>query len=310
MNSTWGSSPYLKRSLIHRYGRYIRKALDRIRSHRSTDPRSGWIGAIGLLIQEVRQRYKFRVLAKRVMARYDLKAFGLQFICYSRNVLFRVDTDSGPYALRLDVDTARSMSEVRSELTWLQTINRNLPVTVPVPNAAKNGELIQRMKAPDLGLEATAVLFSWIEGEPMYGSVPPERMEELGEMIGRMHVHGSKFEPPRSFHLPTWRPDMVHYWLGVQHAPECLTYDRFQQVKRAATWAASEYSTVRRDLGTGIIHSDLSGQNLIVRSTDIAAIDLEACSIGPFVQDLAMTLTYFTDRADLNELRTPSSRAT
>lgn len=96
---------------------------------------------------------------------------------------------------------------------------------------------------------------------------------------------------------------MVHYWLGVQHAPECLTYDRFQQVKRAATWAASEYSTVRRDLGTGIIHSDLSGQNLIVRSTDIAAIDLEACSIGPFVQDLAMTLTYFTDRADLNELR-------
>jgi Ser/Thr protein kinase RdoA (MazF antagonist) len=53
----------------------------------------------------------------------------------------------------------------------------------------------------------------------------------------------------------------------------------------------------------GLIHADLHQENYLFHGKQVRAIDFDDCGYGPFVYDLAVTLSELEHRADYPTLR-------
>jgi amino acid adenylation domain-containing protein len=257
------------------------------------------------------QLHGLRDLAEAVLAVYGLEGAGLTLLEYKLNITFRVD---GPapgerFLLRLCLPARYGEPELRSEVFWLLSL-RQAGVPAPDPVPARDGSLVPIVAAP--GFEPRAAqLFRWIPGKPLEESLSPELVRAAGRLLGRLHAHAERFQPPAEFERPRW--DLARLIGDSEVFPDGSLpggIDAFLSgrdvafLEEAGRIVRAEVAQLGQETGVwGLIHTDLEPDNLIVEGEAVHPIDFEHCGWGWYLYDIAASLLPMADKPGFPELR-------
>jgi len=190
--------------------------------------------------------------------------------------------------LRLTPPGWRTPREVEGELAYIGHLDRKgIPVARPI--MSRRG---RRVEAVDSTLgSCLAVVFEEIEGDAeddVHWS--PEQAYEAGRLMARMHRAVRDFPLPMSATRPTWRDELrvVMAELPPDEAAHCAIIARAQRTLARLPTARAVF---------GMVHFDLSGDNLVWRGVQPTAIDFDDCMRHWHVADLTRTIAYFREQA-------------
>ncbi|RLE16265.1 MAG: hypothetical protein DRJ28_02095 [Actinobacteria bacterium] len=90
-------------------------------------------------LTEAGQIRRLRSLAVEALKEYPIDALRLRLVDGFTNVIFRVDTGEGPFALRVDLHQEHSDTDVDIEFDWLASLARDSDVDVVRSVPASDG---------------------------------------------------------------------------------------------------------------------------------------------------------------------------
>lgn len=247
-----------------------------------------------------------RKLAERALTAYPIEPARLRLVGGFTNVIYRVDTAYGPYALRVDLHQDHSDSDVENELAWLEAIGAETNLDVAEPVKTRDGRSYVYAHGDGVPGQRRCVLFRWIPGRPLADSLSEAGYYALGRLVAGLHLHGAGFTPP---HRPlTW--DRVFYWPEevdpvVIFRPEMQGYfdaGRRRVLERAIAAVEQAFDRLPEG-GAQMIHGDLHPWNVHTYRSRLIAFDFEDVTWGHRVQDVATTLFYERSYAAYADLR-------
>jgi len=249
---------------------------------------------------------RLRPLAWRALGSFPITPTRLRLVGGFTNVIFRVETDHGPYALRIDLHQDHTDEDVINELSWLEALAAETDLDVCRVIRASDGTPFVYATGDGVPGARRCALFEWIPGRPLADKLTESGYHQLGRLAARLHRHGSTFTPP---HRPlTW--NRIFYWPEevdpvVIHEPRM---DRFIDPTRRRILARAieliEPAFARLDPAAAqIIHGDLHPWNVHRYRNRLIAFDFEDITWGHPVQDVAITLFYERNHRAYEDLR-------
>ena len=104
------------------------------------------------------QLVQLRRAALKVLERYGLGASRLRLLDHGYNTTFRVDAADGRrFALRINVNSRRSLANVRAEIEWVAALGRETALHLPHPAIARDGNAVQLVPVDGLAEPRPAV---------------------------------------------------------------------------------------------------------------------------------------------------------
>ena len=257
-------------------------------------------------LTEAGQIRRLRALAAGALPEFPIEPIGLRLVGGFTNVIFRVDTPDGPYALRIDLHQDHSDEHVDIELAWLDALGRETDLDLVRFVPARDGRRYIHASAPDVPGQRRCVLFEWVPGRILGASPTAVGYRQLGKLSAGLHVHGAEFTPP---HAPmAW--DRVFYWDEsvdpvVIFEPEMAHYfanGRQEILDRSIEVVESAFARLD-PAGVQMIHGDLHPDNVHTYRGRLIGFDFEDVTWGHRVQDVAITLFYERDHPSYPSLR-------
>jgi Ser/Thr protein kinase RdoA (MazF antagonist)/uncharacterized protein YkwD len=254
-------------------------------------------------------------VALRALKAYPLEVTEIELLRYILNAEFLVHArpDSNPetvkkYVLRVNAPNFNARAEINSEMEWLDAIVNDTKLIVPIPVKTSSGNWVQTVDHPALGIFRHCVLFEYLPAAAVEDTITPQRMEFLGAMIGLIHRHGARFNPPPGFIRKHWdlegmRGEMLD--VPITQALAALS-DEEREVLKLAEKIVAE---AMLKLGTspkvyGLIHGDLHLKSLLFSTTGKpVVIDFDTCGYGYYAYDLAVAIWNIFDRDDFADMR-------
>ena len=213
------------------------------------------------------------------------------FVAGRENLVYRVHADCGDFALRIRRPGYRSEAELRSELLWLDAMDR-AGLSVPRPRPTQDGRLLARVG------ERFVDMIGWLKGEPM-GQGPLDlanarrAFRRLGKEMARLHLACDAWSLPAGFVRCKWDVDGLlgeapvwgRFWQNPTLDPEtCDLLERFR-VRARADLAAEVGS-----LDFGLIHADLMRENVLFDGPIVRLLDFDDGGFGFRLFDVATAL--------------------
>ncbi|NKB70432.1 MAG: phosphotransferase [Candidatus Latescibacteria bacterium] len=238
---------------------------------------------------------RIRRLAQNALSQYDLDIKSMRFISMWTNGIFLLQTHTGPsYVLRVCTPGWRSETDLRAEIAWLQALDRDTDIHVPVPMATRSGETLVQASAPGIS-PCFCMVMGWLPGQVLIGPRLNEtNLHLMGALFARLHQHGLDFKPPPGF--SQHRMDQV-YARGEEDALFAAPHqDAFTPRSRTVcsrAWKKVGDAFARRygdPAGLRVIHNDLWHENIKVHRGQLYPYDFEDTIWGYPVQDMAMAL--------------------
>ncbi len=240
--------------------------------------------------------------AEAALAAYGFKATVITPVGSWNTPVFRVDTTTGSYALRLHRPGSRSEAYFHGELTFLKHL-ASCKLAVPIPVSTLTGEFL-------LALEETGVpprycdVTTWLEGE-VRRQLEPTDAYQLGVMLARIHLASRTFVLPSRAKLP--RYDAVS--LLTEASPydpgplgAWFSEDNLAVIHEVMRQSQADFSQLSHEKGeVGTIHNDFILGNCLWQDDDVRVLDFADCGVGPYLYDLAPMLTNFSDEILLRE---------
>lgn len=246
-------------------------------------------------LTEAGQIRRLRPLAEAALAHYKVEPEQLRLVGGFTNVIFRVDTPDGPFALRVDLHQDHSDTDVEIELSWLEALANDTDLDVCRFVKASSGADYVYAGAQGVPGERRCILFRWIPGSPLADHLSEANYHRLGRLSARLHLHGADFLPP---HTPlTW--DRIFYWpedvdpVVIFDADKAHYLDGGRREILNRSIATIETAFARLDPAAAqVIHGDLHPWNVHKYRDRMTAFDFEDVTWGHPVQDVAITLFY------------------
>jgi Ser/Thr protein kinase RdoA (MazF antagonist) len=236
-------------------------------------------------------------LARQIIDGFDIGECELESINHEFNSTFKVTASSGErFALRINVNSKRTLPNLKAEIFWVGQLATVEGLTVPVPIKNRNSEYISTAWHPMLERNLHAVLFSWLDGEELGDEPTEEMMRATGRAMARMHAASRDTKLPEGASLPI--VDDVFWDNGDSIEPSDLVAS---EEKAIIAGAVEKIEAITRDLYSRnrpqLIHADVHPWNVMWQGADVAVFDFDDCVIGLPVQDIAVTL-YYNDTAE------------
>ena len=163
------------------------------------------------------QTRRLREVAVRALDRYSIRVRQMTLLAEAWNTLLSNPCRRrAPLRPRINRPDVRTWLQIHSELTWMDAIHRDTDVTIPVPISARDGTMIQTIKAPGVPERRDCVLFTWVRGRTASTEATPRTVALLGEAI-TLHDHADHFYPSEPFSdttaqnvWPSGRPEAIY----------------------------------------------------------------------------------------------------
>jgi Ser/Thr protein kinase RdoA (MazF antagonist) len=242
---------------------------------------------------------------EQALALWSLDGATYNLIAARENAVYKVETETQTFALRLHRRGYKTDAEVRSELQWMQAVSSG-GIIVPSPVPTRTGTLTETIKNLQVDV------LSWVTGttldEVLRGS--PNRaalFELLGQQMARMHEVSDAWTPPDNFKRCKWDLDGL---LGDAPLWDCfwknpaLTHSEKNLFLILREKAQNHLQSLEPELDYGLIHADLVAANVMVDGNAIKIIDFDDGGFGYRLFDIATALLKHSDAADFAALQT------
>ena len=239
------------------------------------------------------QQLSLTAFATELLKNYGIHGAKVSCINFEFNATFSVETDSGTkYALRININSTRTVENMKGEIEWVRYLNRTSGIHTPTPIAALNDQFIISGFHNDSQQTLFAVMYSWLEGEELGDEPTLSQLHEVGKAIAILHQESSDFALSADAALPTFND---FFW-GTE---DYLFSDKskLSETDRSLIQEAHDHimkltNELYSNSPVHIIHADFHGWNLMWNEDRLSIFDFDDCGFGIEAQDLAVVLYY------------------
>lgn len=236
---------------------------------------------------------RLRAVALAALDHYALDVKRLTWVGSFTNTLFRAYTATGAsYAVRICDPGWRTDSDLRSEVSWLQSLATVPHIPAPVPVVTKPGEPFVTVRVAPFTLPLRCMVMSWLHGSLLGKHLKEANLAKMGELFARLHTHALTFRPPDGFTTRTMssyrsrgEPDL----LFVEGLVDVAAPRSRDILRRTRDHVVAAFQDLYADpKGLRVIHNDLWHDNIKVYRGRLQPFDFEDTIWGYPVQDIAM----------------------
>lgn len=246
-------------------------------------------------------------LVTEALARWGMGDAPHAFVAGRENQVYRVNSAKGDFALRIRRPGLRNTSELRSELQWLDAMDR-AGLSVPRPEPSLAGELLEEVAGHQVDM------VGWMTGRPLGKSREPLQLDDpkgvfflLGQNMARLHAASDDFTPPEGFCRVRWdiegllgdTPLWGRFWENP--TLDGATRDLLEAFR---TRARRDLTELHETLDFGLIHADLVRENVLVDGRALRLIDFDDGGYGFRLFDIATALLKNRNEPDYEALKT------
>ena len=239
------------------------------------------------------QQQSLTRFATELLKEYGIHGAKLSCINFEFNATFAVESDAGTkYALRININSTRTLENMKAEVEWVRHLNRTSGINTPIPIATEKDKYIVSALHADSGQTLYGVMYSWLEGEEIGDEPTMEQLHEVGRAIALLHQESTEFSLSGDNALPTFND---FFW-GTE---DFLFSDKskLSDMERVLIKEAHDYimkftQELYENSPVHIIHADFHGWNLMWNEGHLSIFDFDDCGFGVEAQDLAVALYY------------------
>jgi len=240
------------------------------------------------------------LFARGILKKYGISDAQVECINFEFNATFSVSTESGQkYALRLNINSTRTVSNILAETQWVRELARIPSVNVPTPIATLDDQFVVSALHEDSGQTICGVMYTWLEGEEIGDEPTLDQLRRVGQAIAHMHQNKSEFQLTDGAELPTfndffWGTEDFLFSVRSTLSPENRTL-----MKQAHDLIMQFTNELYATSPVRIIHADFHGWNLMWHEDQVFIFDFDDCGFGVEAQDIAVALYWLnTPTAD------------
>jgi Ser/Thr protein kinase RdoA (MazF antagonist) len=240
------------------------------------------------------------LFARGILKKYGISDARVECINFEFNATFSVSTESGQkYALRLNINSTRTVSNILAETQWVRELARIPSVNVPTPIATLDDQFVVSALHEDSGQTICGVMYTWLEGEEIGDEPTLDQLRRVGQAIAHMHQNKSEFQLTDGAELPTfndffWGTEDFLFSVRSTLSPENKTL-----MKQAHDLIMQFTNELYATSPVRIIHADFHGWNLMWHEDQVFIFDFDDCGFGVEAQDIAVALYWLnTPTAD------------
>jgi Ser/Thr protein kinase RdoA (MazF antagonist) len=239
------------------------------------------------------QQESLTAFATELLKDYGIHGAKVSCINFEFNATFSVESESGvKYALRININSTRTVDNMKAEVEWVRHLNRTSGINTPTPIATLTDDYIVSADHPASGKKMYAVMYSWLEGEEIGDEPTMEQLHEVGKAIAVLHQESSDFALTAQSELPTFN-DFFWSTEDFLFSDKSIlsTTDR-ALIKEAHDLILQFSKDLYNESPVHIIHADFHGWNLMWHEGQLSVFDFDDCGFGIEAQDLAVALYY------------------
>ena len=246
---------------------------------------------------EDEQIAELTVFARCVLEAYELGDASIRNINHGYNSTFAVGREGHErFALRVNVNSRRTIENLRAEIAWVENLAAEGSLNVPRPVPALNAQCITTRWCEPLGRETSAVLFTWLPGEEVHDLADPlVAMKPTGRLLARLHQLGRAFVVPDDGALAVLSDAMWGFNDHLRDSTSGLDAADRALFSRALERVDVVVAALYEKANPQIIHADVHGANLMWHEGTLSVFDFDDCALGLPLQDLALTMYYFDE---------------
>ncbi len=206
--------------------------------------------------------------------------------------MFRVDTDSGRYALKFHDPSEHKLLQMMGELQFLSYVAgvSGLDVETPLPN--RKEKLVTEVKSPLLPEPAYVGVCRWLPGRALANFISVAAYRNLGLCAALLHKAARSFRPGKIFSILT--NDRVFYWdkeIILSLSDRKLLPKRRQDLfLRGARLVDREIKRTWKGRKPMVIHNDLHPCNVKIHRGGLSIFDFEDITWGFPEQDIGTAI--------------------
>ena len=239
------------------------------------------------------QQDSLTIFANELLKDYGIHNAKISCINFEFNATFAVETESGvKYALRININSTRSVSNMEAEVEWVRHLNRTSGINAPTPIATVEDEYIVSGLHSDSGQTLYGVMYSWLDGEEIGDEPTMQQLHEVGRSIAILHQESTDFALSENSALPTFN-DFFWSTEDFLFSEKSLLSEGDRALITQAHDLIMEFTDeLYRTSPVHIIHADFHGWNLMWHEDQLSIFDFDDCGFGVEAQDLAVALYY------------------
>lgn len=255
-------------------------------------------------------------LARDALRFWDGDFDQLKLVKYRENAVFSaVRPDGKRVALRVHRHAYHSDDELRSELQWMQALDRT-GIAVPETIAAAAGEPFVVVSTSDIPEPRQVDMLGWLDGRPVGAiesvqSADAETLAavyfEAGRLAAQLHNQATSWQPPASFTRHAWDAEGLvgdqPFW-GRFWELDLLSQEQVELIQRARVKARQDleaFGQTRQNYS--LIHADLVPENLLQENGRLKLIDFDDAGFGWHMFELVTALYFHLDAPYYDSIR-------
>ena len=249
---------------------------------------------INFFEQDVKvQTDSLTAFAHEILKKYGINDAEVECINFEFNATFSVLTQSSQkYALRLNINSTRTVPNIKAETQWVRDLARIPSINVPRPIATFDDEYLVFAHHADSGQTIYGVMYSWLEGEEIGDEPTLDQLHTVGRAMALLHENSSHFKLTDGAELPTFDD---FFW-GTEDflfsSKSTLNPKDRQLIEQARDLIMKYTDELYATSEVHIIHADLHGWNLMWHEDQLSIFDFDDCGYGVEAQDIAVALYY------------------
>lgn len=221
-------------------------------------------------------------------------AMKIKLLKYSENLTYLLYCDydkEKKYVLRVFRPGYHDDSELAGELIWINQITKDTDVRTANVYMDKNGSFVSDIVVE--GNKLHCALFAYIDGKSLNDLTKAERLyylEKMGEVMAKLHLQSMNWTEVKNVKRFSWDIDDLigenARW-GQFTLMKGLPDEYMESYKKAAEIIRKRVEKFGRSRERyGLIHDDISINNVLVYQNEIYLLDFDDCGWGWFLYDL------------------------
>jgi Ser/Thr protein kinase RdoA (MazF antagonist) len=240
-------------------------------------------------------------ILEEALRRYGIPKDQIRPLDAFESFIYEFEREGADYILRIGHSFRKSEALIQGEVDWINYLARG-GVSVARAVSSGSGNLVETIEDEQGGQFLVTAFVKSMGQKPWIAGWTPERFENYGRLLGKMHALAVDYQPVPAWRRPEWDDGTMQFIEHYLPASEAHAHQEYRSVLKHI------YALPKDHASYGLIHQDAHQNNFFMDADGtLTLFDFDDCVYSWFINDIAIVLFYIS--MDAEELGFPNVAA-